>query len=105
MNRNDFHPHGGAGLHADPIAQASAAPFGRCLRRLLVARAVLVVLLFGPLGAGALVDLGLRWLGLRWPPVFTVMWGIGAFVVIGLAWTRLELRAAAERTARQREDD
>ena len=105
MNRNEYHPHGGLGLHAEHIAQTSAASFDRNVRRLLVARAVLIALLSGSFGAGALMDVGLRWLGLRWPPVFSLAWGIGAFVLIGLAWSRLELRAAQERAARERDDD
>lgn len=105
MNRNEYHPHNGLGLHADHIAQTSAVTFGRNVRRLLIARTVLIALVFGSFGAGALVDVGLRWLGLSWPPVFSLAWGIGAFVLISLAWARLELRAAQEREARQREDD
>lgn len=105
MNRNEYHPHSGAGLHAEHIVQTSAVSFGRSVRRLLVARAVLIALLSGSLGAGALMDVGLRWLGLRWPPVFSLAWGIGAFVLISLAWARLELRAAQDRDTRPREED
>lgn len=105
MDQDDFHPNRGAGLQAERLAPISAVRLDERARRRLVARALLVVLLFGSVGAGALADLGLRWLGLRWPPAFTLVWGIGALLLVGVAWTRLEQKAAAERAAQQRQDD
>ena len=96
MNREDFHSHGGAGLQID------GAPLSRSLHQRLVARALLLMLLFGSVGAGALVDSSLRGLGLRWPPVFTLLWGTGALILVGAGWTRFELKAAAARAAQRR---
>jgi hypothetical protein len=99
MNREDFHPHGGAGLQAEPVGRT----LDSSQRRRIAARIMLVGLLFGAVGAGALADLGLRWLGLRWPPIFTLLWGIGALLAVGVGWTRFELRAAEARAAERRE--
>jgi hypothetical protein len=97
MNREDFQPRGGAGLQID------SAPLSRSLRRRLVAGAMFLVLLCGSAGAGVLADLSLRWLGLGWPPVFTPLWGTGALILVGVGWTRFELRAAAARAAQRRQ--
>jgi hypothetical protein len=105
MNQDEFHPNRGAGLQAERLAPSSVVALDGRARRRLVARALLVVVLFGSVGAGVLADLALRWLGLRWPPVFTLMWGIGALLLVGVAWTRLELSAAAERATPPRQDD
>lgn len=104
MHRDDVHPNGGISLCVERSAQAATGLLDRRAGRRLVARALLVALLFGSVGAGALVDLGLRWLGLRWFPVFTLLWGGGALLAVGVGWTRFERSLAAARASNGRED-
>jgi hypothetical protein len=98
MKRRGAHPNYGAGLPDARGVHAPAAPPEGIARWRLAARALLLVLLCGSFGVGALVDLGLRWF-----PVFTLLWGGGALLWIGVAWIRLERRAAHERAAQRRE--
>jgi hypothetical protein len=104
MNREDVHSNSGAGLQAERVVRTRAVSLGRSPRRRLAGRALLLVCLFGSLGAGALLDLGLHRLGLRWPPILTPLWGIGALLLVGVAWTRFEQNAARERAAQRRDD-
>lgn len=103
MNQRGARRNRGAARPAARVAHKAAASSEGSARWRTATRVLLVVLLFGSVGVGALVDFGLRGLGLRWFPVFTLLWGICAFLRLGVAWVRLERRAARERVAQRRE--
>lgn len=75
-------------------ARASSRP-----RTRLLALGFYVVLPANALAMGAVLDMALRAFGFRLPPVFTILWGSGAILLILAASARSARKRAASSAA------